>query len=158
MSITQSTDNDSGACLSQIRPWNWLRLTLSLHLFISHITILLLPLLVGCNARTSYTLYHFNYRIAGNFRGVKYLLFSWAGWPPVGVAYRNVGMPCSHETKRNFYSRKLPFLELNKFFTPRNLPAIRYHIYCKLGFKWLVTRLGFFYVDPALNISTWRSR
>ncbi len=70
------------------------------------------------------------YRIAGNFRGVKYSLFSWAGWPPrnfiVGVAYLNVGMPCSHETKRNFYSRKLPFLELNEFFTPRNVPAIRY--------------------------------
>ncbi len=69
------------------------------------------------------------YRIAGNFRGVKYSLFSWAGWPPrnfiVGVAYLNVGMPCSHETKRNFYSRKLPFLEFNEFFTPRNLPAIR---------------------------------
>ncbi len=73
---------------------------------------------------------HSHYRIAGNFRGVKYSLFSWAGWPPrnfnVSVAYRNVGMPYSHETKRNFYSQKLPFLELNEFFTPRNLPTIRY--------------------------------
>ena len=36
-------------------------------------------------------------------------------------------MQCSHETKRNFYSRKPPFFELNEFFTPRKLPAIRYH-------------------------------
>ncbi len=35
-------------------------------------------------------------------------------------------MPCSHETKRNFYSQIPSFLELNEFFTPRNLPAIRY--------------------------------
>ncbi len=73
------------------------------------------------------------YRIAGNFRGVKYSLVSWAGRPPrnfiVGVA--NVGMPCSHETKQNFYSRKLPFLELNEFFTPRNLPAIQYITCCR---------------------------
>ena len=78
------------------------------------------------------------YRIAGNFRGIKYSLFLWAGWPPrnfnVGVAYRNVGMPCSHETKRNFYSRIPPFLELNEFFTPRNLPAIRYCNNCRLIF------------------------
>ena len=69
---------------------------------------------------------------AGNFRGVKYSLFLWAGRPRrnfnVGVAYQNVGMPCSHETKRNFYSRIPPFLELNEFFTPRNLPAIRYTV------------------------------
>ncbi len=75
------------------------------------------------------TFYPRVYRIAGNFRGVKSSLFSWAGWPPrnfnIGVAYRNVGMPCSHETKRTFYSRKPPFLELNEFFTPRNLSVIR---------------------------------
>ncbi len=66
------------------------------------------------------------YRIAGNFRAVKYSLFLWAGWPPrnfnVGVAYRNVGMPCSHETKRNFYSRKPPFLELNDFLPHETYP------------------------------------
>ncbi len=72
--------------------------------------------------------------IAGNFRGVKYSLFSWASWPPrnfnVGVAYRNIGMQCSHETKRNFYSQIPPFFELNEFFTSRKLPAIRYRPLC----------------------------
>ena len=62
------------------------------------------------------------YRIAGNFRGVKYSLFSWASCPPrnfnVGVAYQNVGMQAGNETKRNFYSQKPPFLELNEIFTP----------------------------------------
>ena len=35
-------------------------------------------------------------------------------------------MQAGNETKRNFYSRKPPFLELNEFFTPWNVPAIRY--------------------------------
>ena len=67
------------------------------------------------------------YRIAGNFRGVKYSLFSWAGWPPrnFNVAYRNVEMQAGNETKRNFYSRKPPFLELTNFLPPRKFPAIR---------------------------------
>ena len=57
---------------------------------------------------------HVPYNIAGNFRGVKYSLFSWASWPLrnfyIGVAYPNVGMQASNETKRNFYSRKSLFL------------------------------------------------
>ncbi len=67
------------------------------------------------------------YRIAGNFLWVKYLLFSRNF--NIGVAYRNVRMKCSHETKRNFYSQIPPFFELNEFFTPRKLPAIRYSPY-----------------------------
>ncbi len=67
------------------------------------------------------------YRIAGNFRGVKYLLFSWASWPPrnfnIDVAYRNIRIQAGNQ---NFYSRKPQFLELNELFTPRKLPAIRY--------------------------------
>ncbi len=31
-----------------------------------------------------------------------------------------------NETKRNFYSRKPPFLKFNEIFTLRKLPAIRY--------------------------------
>ena len=42
------------------------------------------------------------------------------------MAYRNLEMQAGNETKRNFYSRKPPFLELNDFFTPQKLPAIRY--------------------------------
>ncbi len=63
-----------------------------------------------------------NYRIAGNFRGVKYSLFSWASWPPrnfnVGVAYRNVGMQAGNE---NVYSRKPLVLEL-EFLPHENYP------------------------------------
>ena len=50
------------------------------------------------------------YRIAGNFHGVKYSLFSWANWPQrnfnVGVAYRNIGMQCRHETKNEIFTHK----------------------------------------------------
>ncbi len=43
-------------------------------------------------------------------------------------------MPCSHETKRNFYSRKLPFLELNEF-----LPHETYPLY------------GIDFIEPQIN-------
>ncbi len=50
------------------------------------------------------TIYRIPY-IAGNFRGGKYSLCSWASWPPrnfnVGMAYRNVGMQCMQATRLN---------------------------------------------------------
>ncbi len=61
------------------------------------------------------------YRIAGNFRGVKYSLFSWVADLPenvphknVGVAYRSAcnavqGSSLGNEVKWNFYSQKSQF-------------------------------------------------
>ncbi len=71
-----------------------------------------------------------DYRIAGNCRGVN-ILISWASWPPrnfnVGVTYWNVGMQCSHETKRNFYSvTNTTVFRVERIFYPTKLPAIRY--------------------------------
>ncbi len=66
------------------------------------------------------------------------------------MAYLNVGMPCSHETKRNFYSRKRPFLELNEFFTPRNLPGYtvdRVHVVTTLSMVQCMYQCTFVTVD-----------
>ena len=46
-------------------------------------------------------------------------------------------MPCSHETKRNFYSRIPPFLE---FFTPRNLISVNsYHL--TMRYNWQLSNI-----------------
>ncbi len=46
------------------------------------------------------------YRIAGNFRGVKYSLFFSRNFN-IGVAYRNVGMKCVFRVERIFYLTKI---------------------------------------------------
>ena len=67
------------------------------------------------------------WKLATNFRGVKYSLFSWASWPP---RKRSHGLPermqCSAAIEIVLLT-KITVFELNTLFTTRKSPAIRFY-------------------------------
>ena len=67
----------------------------------------------------------FLYRIAGNFRGGKIFIIFVGRLTSTkfyrSVAYLNVGMPCSHEAKRNFLLTKSTVSRVERIFYPTKL-------------------------------------